>query len=132
VDPPAVSAGEEPPKRQTGLWESPVAAAAGLDDDSLYEKLDIAEDLLEPAPMTGGAARSGNEEFTTMDLNDIESLDLEGSPEPGELLAPDQSRQQQDFSIEGMERDMLFTLEDPLDDLEPSISIRGNEDRNRR
>lgn len=141
------SAEPEPAQRQTGLWSTaqPLdhhgdseATSDNHDDDhldDLYEKIDIAEDMLEPAPMTSARAdRNVEEEFAAMDLNDIESLDLEDPQDTeGLLIGGERSpRQHQDISIAGMERDMLFTLEDPLDDLEPSISIRGNDDRNKR
>ncbi len=137
----------EPVQRQTGLWstaqpldhhDDSEATSGSHDDDhldDLYEKIDIAEDMLEPAPMTSaGAGRNVEEEFAAIDFNDIESLDLEETPDTEELLIGGERspRQPQDISIAGMERDMLFTLEDPLDDLEPSISIRGNDDRNKR
>lgn len=141
--PVTISGGSETVQRQTGLWgaaqsldrqEAPEATAESLDDslDNLYEKIDIAEDMLEPAPMT--SAGNEDEQFAAMDLNDIESLELDDTPDTDELLSPGERapRQPQDISIAGLERDMLFTLEDPLDDLEPSISIRGNDDRNKR
>jgi len=139
------SGGPESVQRPTGLWGAPPsdrqvapeAKSDSLDDslDSLYEKIDIAEDLLEPAPMTSSAAgRHEDEEFAAMDLNDIETLELDDTPDTEDLLHPSDRtpRPPQDISIAGMERDMLFTLEDPLDDLEPSISIRGNDDRYKR
>lgn len=138
----------EPMLRQTGLWgaaaqpldrhDEPEATSNRHDDDhldDLYEKIDLADDMLEPAPMSSaGTDRNVEEEFAAMDFNDIESLDLEDTPEAEELLISGERhpRQHQDISIAGVERDMLFTLEDPLDDLEPSISIRGNDDRNKR
>jgi vacuolar-type H+-ATPase subunit H len=141
------SAGPETVQRQTGLWgaaqlldrqEAPPAATSDSRDDSLdnlYEKIDLAEDMLEPAPMTSaGTDRNKDEQFATMDLDDIESLDLEDTPNPDDLpsFAERAPRQHQNISIAGLEKDMLFTLEDPLDDLEPSISIRGNDDRYKR
>jgi len=131
-DPLVFSEAPETGKRQSGLWESAPTTATSLDDslDSLYEKIDIAEEMLEPAPMTDpGPGLSVKDDFVAMDLDDIENMEIEETPETAEILS---RRQQQDISIENMEKDMLFTLEDPLDELEPSISIRGNDDRTRR
>jgi cell division initiation protein len=138
--------GPETRPRPTGLWgaaqplaqrEAAEATSDNLDDslDNLYEKIDLAEDMLEPAPMTStGNVRNTDEEFAALELNDIDTLDLEDNTEAEELpaTATGVTRQPQDISIAGLERDMLFTLEDPLDDLEPSISIRGNDDRYKR
>jgi cell division initiation protein len=142
----AAGATPDSPKKQTGMWSAvpplshreitEVSAVKESDPlDNLYERLDIPEDLLEPQPMTSAGGNSNeDEEFAAMDLNDIENLELDDTPETAELLSagPRPSRQHQDIAIAGMEKDMLFTLEDPLDDLEPSISIRGNDDRFKR
>lgn len=146
AQPVASSAGPETARQQTGLWtmapplarqEAPGTTAADQDDrlDSLYEKIDIAEDLLEPEPMTStGTGLNKDEDFAAMNLNDIESLELDDIYDTEKLHTSGgrASRPQADISIDAMERDMLFTLEDPLDDLEPSISIQGDDGRKKR
>lgn len=133
-------------RQQTGLWgavppsgrqEPQLKDAADQDDnlDSLYEKIDIGEDLLDPAPMTSlGTNRNIDEEFAAMNLNDIETLELDDTAETEKIQASGDRapRPQTDISIDAMERDMLFTLEDPLDDLEPSISILGDDGSKKR
>lgn len=140
--PVAFSAEAETVRQQTGLWgapplsdrQEPPATAAAEDDalDSLYEKIDIGEDLLDPAPMaSSGASLNKDEDFAAMNWNDIETMELDDAPGTEENLSSP-PRPQADISIDAMERDMLFTLEDPLDDLEPSISILGNDARIKR
>lgn len=131
-----VSASSEPQplRQQGGLWSATGNAAEPEDNlDNLYEKIDVGEDLLEPAPMTSSASRELDPGIAAMELNDIENLELDEVPEDEEIFANRNRlpRQQEDISIDGMDRDMLFTLEDPLDELEPSISIRGS-DKNKR
>ncbi|HSH13011.1 MAG TPA: DivIVA domain-containing protein [Desulfurivibrionaceae bacterium] len=132
--------------QQKGLWgavppsgrqETTQGTAADQDDslDNLYEKIDIGEDLLDSAPMTSlGTDRNDEEEFAAMNWNDIETLELDDTAETERLDTSGDRvhRPQADIAIDAMERDMLFTLEDPLDDLEPSISILGDDARNKR
>jgi len=127
------------PDQPAGRWAaSPPhldTAAPNADQDSIYEKIDLAEDLLEPAPMTSrDATRNDEAEFVAMDLNDIETLELDNTPDTAGFTSHDEqaARQPQDIAIAGTGKDLLFTMEDPLDDLEPSISILGNNGRNKR
>ncbi len=94
--------------------EEPGANHAGLGEDDLedlYEKIDLADHHQNPE----------DDEPATLDLNDID--DLEGDTD--EDLAPFISME----DLNDEDEEMLFSLEDPLDDLEPSISI-SDEDKN--
>ncbi|MFN2365261.1 MAG: DivIVA domain-containing protein [Desulfurivibrionaceae bacterium] len=95
------------------LEEEPGGDYAGLGEDDLedlYEKIDLADHDENPE----------DDEPATLDLNDID--DLEGDED--EDLAPFISME--DLNEE--DEEMLFSLEDPLADLEPSISI-SDEDK---
>ncbi|MFO7605331.1 MAG: DivIVA domain-containing protein [Desulfurivibrionaceae bacterium] len=95
------------------LEEEPGADYAGLGEDDLedlYEKIDLADHHENPE----------DDEPATLDLNDIDDLESDED----EDLAPFISME--DLNEE--DEEMLFSLEDPLDDLEPSISI-SDEDK---
>ena len=86
------------------------------DLEGLYEKIDLPEEP--PAESKDGADQNEEpEEPVTLGIEDIEAIDSEENIfETINIPIPE---------LEGDE-DMLFTLEDPMDELEPSIRI--NED----
>jgi len=127
---------------QPELWDAPprirpdATASAGVyDTDTIYERIELTEDLLEPEPMARIAATSPElEDAATLEMTDIEGLDLEDIEDQDEFTIPTEPerRQAANIALDDQEGEMFFTLEDPLDDLEPSISIRGNDGINRR
>ena len=85
------------------------------DLDSLYEKIDLPEDKPEPTAQVN--QEETHEDPVTLGIEDIEAIDSEIEHSDSiDIPIPE---------LEGDE-DMLFTLEDPMDELEPSIKI--NED----
>jgi cell division initiation protein len=104
--PPATSAFEAPYAE-----EETYTATDSIDEDDLedlYEKIDLPDPSEYDTP--------AEEQPASLDLNDIEPLD---EAEDDEDLAPP-------FTIRELneeDEELLFSLEDPLDDLEPSISI---------
>jgi cell division initiation protein len=86
------------------------AASADIDDhdlENLYEKIELPD-------QTDEAALEGLDQPATLDITDIEPLDLDDD----DNLAPS-------IPTTGLngEEELLFSLEDPLDELEPSVSI---------
>jgi hypothetical protein len=98
----------------SGQEETSFSATSEEIDDSdmedLFEKIDLSD---HPGEVTS----DNLEQLATLDITDIEPLDLadEDNPAPSSP-APDLTSEEK----------MLFSLEDPLDELEPSVSI--NED----
>ena len=95
--------------------EEPVVSAASEnigdhDLEDLYEKIELPEQADE-------ASLDDQDQPVTLDITDIEPLDVDDD----ENLAPSIPL----TDLEG-EKEMLFSFEDPLDELEPSVSI--NED----
>ncbi len=91
------------------------------DLESLYEKIDLPEDTPAAAEENVAAEKADKdnkpEDPATLGIEDIEAIDSEEKDSSSvDIPIPD---------LEGDE-DMLFTLEDPMDELEPSIRI--NED----
>ena len=110
---------------------APLGAAAYDPNATMYERIDLSEDLLEPEPMAKITPDSDNPGDTAiLEISDIEGLDLEDISEPE--ISTSTTGQQTEGASTSPDDDMFFTLEDPLDDLEPSISIRGNNDLKRR
>jgi len=79
------------------------------DLEDLYEKIDLSDQ-----DETVSASQQ-EEQSATLDLNDIEPFEADD----GEDLAPSIPID----DLDDVDEEMLFSLEDPLDDLEPSISI---------
>lgn len=100
------SAGPAP--EATAPEAEPLAGDDLNEDDleDLYEKIDLSDRIETGAP--------ADEHPATLDLSDIEPLDSED----GEDLAPSIP-----VNETGQGEELLFSLDDPLDDLEPSISI---------
>ena len=101
---------EFPPTTQK---EEPIilAASADIGDhdlENLYEKIELPE-------QTDELSLDDPDQPVTLDLTDIEPLDLDDD----ENLAPSIPI----TDLQGGEEEMLFSFEDPLDELEPSVSI---------
>jgi len=113
---------------------APSASSLHHQESTIYERIELSEDLLDPEPMariTPTPRDLGN--TATLDITDIEGLDLEDIQEDEYAIPTEPERRQAaEISLADKDDDMFFTLEDPLDDLEPSISIRGNNDLKRR
>ncbi|MDF1577111.1 MAG: DivIVA domain-containing protein [Desulfurivibrionaceae bacterium] len=99
---------EEAPPAFSG--EEPASPDADLDDDDL-------EDLYEKIDLPDHPGTPQDDEPATLDINDIKPLET-----TAEDPAPAFPAKEPD------EEEMLFSLDDPLDDLEPSISI-SDEDK---
>ena len=101
---------ELPNPGQTAPEDAPVALDTAIEDiidpdlDGLYERMDL--------PDTTG----DNEPPATLDASDIEPIE---SKEEVVNLG--------DIPIPNLEDDMLFTLEDPMDELEPTVLINKDE-----
>jgi len=108
--------------------KGPIVTGKETDLEDLYEKIDLPDIELENLP---GAAVStvaaDEEEMATLELADIEALELDDD-RGHENIAINGGADfnfDADIPIPELGEDMLFNLEDPLDELEPSISIRG-------
>jgi|GEM_PF-1141223 len=108
------------------------ATGSGNEDDldSLYEKIDLPDVELENLAdaSTSNAEAEEEEEMATLELADIEALELDEDQSHEEIAIRLESdlNFNADIPIPELGEDMLFSLEDPLDELEPSISIRGD------
>lgn len=82
------------------------------DLEDLYEKIDF------PAERRSAPAAADQDQPATLDISDLEPLDFE---DEGDLSPP--------FPIDTIpdDEEMLFSLEDPLDELEPSVSINDDD-----
>ena len=74
------------------------------DLDNLYEKMDLPDE------------NNDDEQPATLDANDLEPIGAKKGV--GDLA---------DIPIPNLEEDMLFTLEDPMDELEPTVLINKDE-----
>ncbi|NTV12381.1 MAG: DivIVA domain-containing protein [Desulfobulbaceae bacterium] len=126
----------QPETRETSSHYRQEAGAPRVDDTGIiYERIELTEDLLEPEPMARIATNAaGQDDQATLEMTDIEGLDLEDIEEREEFTIPTEPerRQAANISLDDPDDDMFFTLEDPLDDLEPSISIQGSNNVKRR
>jgi cell division initiation protein len=106
------------------------ASGSGNEDDleSLYEKIDLPDGELDNQADTGTSDAEAEEEMATLELADIEALELDEDQSHEEIAIRLESdlNFNADIPIPELGEDMLFSLEDPLDELEPSISIRGD------
>jgi cell division initiation protein len=95
------------------------------DMEDLYEKIDLPEIGL--GIQADQTASNDEEEMATLELADIEALELDDDRSHEEIAIDPESdlNFEADIPIPELGEDMLFTLDDPLDELEPSISIRG-------
>jgi cell division initiation protein len=111
---------------ETGEAETSVSADEA-DLENLYEKIDLSDLELDRQPEAGSRQPSGEtEEMATLELADIEALDLDEDPRDIAVASGRNSNFEADIPIPDLGDDMLFSLEDPLDELEQSISIRND------
>ncbi len=104
---------------------------AAPDDDlgDLYEMIELPDDI----DSTQGEDTPVNTmEPEELGLEDIEPLGLDGDEDGGTKVAiqvddDDDFDEDPDISIPDLEGDMLFSLDDPLDELEPSVTISPEE-----
>jgi cell division initiation protein len=95
--------------------------------ENLYEKIDLSDLELDRQPADASRQPSGEtEEMATLELADIEALDLDEDPRDIAVAGGRNPNFEADFPIPDLGDDMLFSLEDPLDELEQSISIRND------
>jgi hypothetical protein len=101
---------EFPDPGQTAPKDVPAASDTDIEDiidpdlDGLYERMDLPD------------TPENDEQPATLDASDIEPID---SGEEVINLG--------DIPIPNLEDDMLFTLEDPMDELEPNVLINKDE-----
>ncbi len=104
------------------------ATGSGNEEDMeyLYEKIDLPE--IEQKNQADAAASDAEEEMATLELADIEALELDDDRSHEEIVISRESSLNfdTDIAIPDLGEEMLFSLEDPLDELEPSISIHGD------
>ncbi len=101
------------------------------DLDDLYEKIDLPE---EGVVIEGGPVTEDDIQPEELGLDDLEPFDL-GDEDDSETKMADQDDASfdgdPDISIPDLDGDMLFSLDDPLDDLEPSVTISPEENIDR-
>lgn len=103
------------------------------DDDfgDLYEKIDLPDEAFS---LQGDATPVKTTEPEELGLEDIEPLGLDEDEDHSARVAiqveeDDDFDQDPDISIPDLEGDMLFSLDDPLDELEPSVTISPDENK---
>ncbi|MBU0673250.1 MAG: DivIVA domain-containing protein [Proteobacteria bacterium] len=106
--------------------------------DDLYEKINLDDEPYEkPLFARNSMASSTDDEPEMLSINDIEPLDLDDESDDlddeeafGQGLAEAMAgldSDQPNIVIPDLEGDMLFSLEDPLDETDPSIVIHDDE-----
>ncbi|MBU0480350.1 MAG: DivIVA domain-containing protein [Proteobacteria bacterium] len=102
-------------------------SADDREDDlgDLYEKIDLPDDTFSSQDEETEIAAPEPQE---LGLDDLEPLGLEDEEEPGTMVAvqidgDEGFDQDPDISIPDLDGEMLFSLDDPLDELEPSVRI---------